>query len=107
MHPLRVALAACALFAAPAALLAQQGQPGTQSPNAVSNPPVRPPHPRPSGGFAHRPNQRYANGYPIVIDGSVINRLLATPTPAPKHTHAAHPNNGEQVFETHSTTDNR
>ena len=91
MRPLPVALAACALFAAPVTLSAQ-------------SPPVTRPHPIPPGAM-HRPN-RNQNGamYPVVIDGSVLNRYLTTP--APKHTHPPHHmNNGQDVFETHSTND--
>jgi hypothetical protein len=112
VRPLAPALAALALFAAPVALSAQ---PFTQQPLPPPHghpvPPVKP-HPFPTGG-SHRPMPPYhGNGnrngttYPIVIDGSIVNRYLATPTPAPKHTQAAHhTNNGQDVFETHSTDD--
>jgi hypothetical protein len=57
---------------------------------------------------AHRPYPYRHNGYPVVIDSTVMNRFLATPTPAPKHTPAARPKtNGQDVFETHSTDDAR
>ena len=97
MHPARIAFAACGLFAAPVALLAQ-----STPPNVRPIPVVTGPHPFPSGGHS----QHRSNRYPIVIDGSVLNRYLATPTPAPKHTPAHHQkSNGEDVFETHSTDD--
>lgn len=119
MRRFRVALAVCALVAAPAALLAQQTQqqqtPQHQPPNVRTIPPVtRPGHPRPgaSGAYAQHNHGRsanpYANSYPIVINGAAMNRLLATPSPKPKRTPAAHRlPNGEQVFETHSTDDAR
>jgi hypothetical protein len=91
------------LLAAPSALLAQSSPP--QPPNVRPIPPHVLPHPMPTG--AHRPNnQRRFNQYGVLIDGSVIDRYLATPTPAPKHTHAARPkSNGQDVFETHSSDD--
>jgi hypothetical protein len=99
VRPLRVAFAAGALFVAPVALLAQ-----SSTPNVRPIPPVRHPHPIPTG--AHRPNHRPNNQYPVVIDGSVMDRYLASPTPAPKHTPTPRPNNhGQDVFETHSTDD--
>ncbi|GEM_PF-3427396 len=111
MHPLPAALAACALFAAPVALSAQQFTQQPLPPNVRTIPPVKRPHPVPTGAM-HRPMPNRPNGnrngtmYPVVIDGSVVNRYLATPTPAPKHTPAAHhTNNGQDVFETHSTDD--
>lgn len=56
----------------------------------------------------HRPNQRRANSYPVVIDSSVLNRYLATPAPAPKRKPTPPPDNhGQDVFETHSTDDAR
>ena len=110
MGPFRVALAACALAAAPAVLLAQQ----TQPPNVRTVPPVKRAHPMPSAAYTqHHTNghsgNRNANSYPVVIDASVINRFLATPTPGPKRTPAAaqRPKYGEQTFETHSTDDAR
>jgi hypothetical protein len=100
---LGIAFAALLLLAAPSALLAQSTP--AQPPNVRPIPPVRP-HPHPSGGYRPRPNR--PNQYPVVIDGSVINRFLATPSPAPKHKPTPHPhNNGQDVFETHSTTDNQ
>jgi hypothetical protein len=35
----------------------------------------------------------------------MMNRYLATPTPAPKHTPAPRSKHGQDVFETHSTDD--
>ena len=105
MLALRAALAACVFSAAPTALLAQSVPP--QPPNVQPTPPVKRPHPVPTGAFSHRPNQHGPNSrsYPVVIDGSLINRYLATPTPAPKRTPAPRPGNGQDVFETHSTDD--
>jgi hypothetical protein len=101
VRPLYAALAACVLFGAPVALLAQNAP---QPPNVRPIPPVKRPAPKYTGGY--RSNQHGTTGYPIVIDGSVMNRFLATPTPAPKRTPAARPqNNGQDVFETHSTDD--
>jgi hypothetical protein len=115
MRRLRVALAVCALAAAPAALPAQQTTTQQQPPAPKVNPskPTTPahPHPAPSGAYSYHNHgshgNPYANGYPLLIDGSVINRVLATPSPKPKHTPAARTSNGEQVFETHSTDDAR
>ena len=100
MRRLRAALVACALAAVPAALTAQQ----TQTPNVHPHPPVtrpqHPVHPHPGASGA------YGN-YPLLIDGNVVNRFLATPSPKPKRTPAAKPQFGEQTFETHSTNDAR
>jgi hypothetical protein len=102
VRPLPAVLAACALFAAPVALSAQAFNQQPLPPNTRTAPPVKRPHPMPTGAM-HRRN---GTSYPVVIDGSVLNRYLATPTPAPKHTPAAHhTNNGQDVFETHSTDD--
>ena len=111
MRRLRAALAACALAAAPAALAAQQTQPPPVHPHPPITHPVHP-HPTPSGAYANHNHGRngnpYGAGYPLVIDGSALNRILATPSPKPKHTPAAALTaHGEQVFETHSTDDNR
>jgi hypothetical protein len=111
MRAMRAAFAALALSVVPVALSAQTAgtqfhqpapMPGHPQPPAVHpQPPVRP-HPRP-------PSSRNRNNFPIVIDGSVVDRYLATPAPAPNHTAkakpAVHPF-GQQVFETHSTSDN-
>jgi hypothetical protein len=114
VRPVPAALAACALFVAPVALSAQPFNQQPLPPNARTVPPVKRPHPMPiATGGMHHPNSphhsngnRYGTSYPIVIDGSVLNRYLATPTPAPKHTPATHhTNNGQDVFETHSTDD--
>ena len=97
MPRLHAALAACALAAVPVALTAQQ-----TPPNVHPNPPVthpHPAHPHPGASGAYR-------GYPLLIDGNIVNRVLATPSPKPKRTHAPRPQFGEQTFETHSTTDN-
>jgi hypothetical protein len=61
----------------------------------------------PTGAMRRYPNgNRYGNSYPVVIDGSLVNRYLATSTPKPKHTPPVHnANNGQDVFETHSTDD--
>jgi hypothetical protein len=102
VRALRIAFAACMLCAAPSALLAQSTPP--QPPNVRPIPPVRRPHPMPTG--AHQPNQHRSNQYPVVIDSSVMNRYLATPTPGPKRTATPRPNyHGQDVFETHSTDD--
>jgi hypothetical protein len=109
VRPLPAALAACALFAAPLALSAQTFTQRPLPPNVRTVPPVKRAHPMPTGGTRMQHGQngnRNAVSYPVVIDGSVLNRYLATPTPAPKHTPAAHhTNNGQDVFETHSTDD--
>jgi hypothetical protein len=104
VRPLSAALAACALFAAPVALSAQPFTQQPLPPSARTVPLVKRPHPMPTGAM-RRPN-RNRNGamYPVVIDGSALNRYLATP--APKHTQIPHhTNNGQDVFETHSTND--
>jgi hypothetical protein len=88
MRRLHAALVACALAAVPVALTAQQTQP---HPHPV--------HPHPGASGAYR-------GYPLLIDGSIVNRVLATPSPKPKRTPKPQPKFGEQTFETHSTTDN-
>jgi len=104
MRALRAAFAACVLITAPSALLAQTAAP--QPPFIRPIPPNTRPRPLPSGAVRPHPYRR--NGYPVVIDGSVIDRYLATPTPAPKHKPTPHPkSNGQDVFETHSTTDNQ
>jgi hypothetical protein len=108
---LPAALAACALFAAPVVLSAQPFTQQPLPPNVRPLPPDKRPHPMPTGGtyhpMPHHPNgNRNGTTYPVVIDGSVLNRYLATPTPVPKHTQAPHhTNNGQDVFETHSTDD--
>ena len=109
-RPLPAALAACALFAAPAALSAQAFNQQPLPPNVRTIPPVKRPHPVPTGATHHPMPPHHANRnattYPVVIDGSFINRNLATPTPAPKRTQAPHhTNNGQDVFETHSSDD--
>jgi hypothetical protein len=108
VHPLRIALAACVLFVAPAALLAQPVPPQPpQPPNVRPIPPVRPVRPRPIPTGAHRPNpNRSSAAYPVFVDGSVMNRYLATPAPKPTRKPTPRPKNGQDVFETHSTDDN-
>ena len=102
MRGLRIALGACLLFTAPA-LVAQPLPP--QAPNVRTIPPYKRPHPVATARNPHRPTHRSNAAYPVVIDGSLVNRYLATPTPAPKHTPAPHSRNGQDVFETHSTDD--
>jgi len=92
--------AAFALFLAPAALPAQPGAP--------TIPQVKRPHPAPGGAFRHRPHRPHRHrttAYPVIIDGSAFVRYLATPTPVPKHKPTPRPTNGQDVFETHSTSD--
>jgi hypothetical protein len=102
VRPLRVALAACVLFAAPAPLLAQST--GQQPPNVRPIPPVRRPHPMPTGGF--RPNGQRANRFPIVIDGSLMDQYLTTQGSVPPRKAKPRANyHGQDVFETHSTDD--
>jgi hypothetical protein len=110
MRPLRVAFAACVLFAAPAALLAQTAQQPAPSQHPVVQPiPGTRPRPTPT---RPRPNNRLrqSTGYPVIIDSSVVNRFLGTPSPTPQHkpTPKPRPTNyhGQDVFETHSTEDN-
>ena len=112
MRPLRVAFAACVLIATPVTLLAQTAlQPIPPQPPVVKPlPPVRPrpPHPAPT---RPRPNNRYrpTTAYPVIIDSTVINRFLGTPSPTPLHKATPRPKppaNGQDVFETHSTEDN-
>jgi hypothetical protein len=107
MRPLRVAFAACVLFAAPAALLAQPAQQPAPSQHPVVQPiPGIRPRPTPA---RPRPNNRHrqSTAYPIVIDSSVVNRFLPPPTPAPQRKPTPRPpKNGQDVFETHSTEDN-
>jgi hypothetical protein len=107
VRPLPAALAACALLAAPLALSAQTFTQKPLPPNVRTVPPVKRPHPMPTGAMHHYPNgNRNGNSYPVVIDGSVLNRYLATSTPKPKHTPAMHhTSDGQDVFETHSTDD--
>jgi len=93
------------LFAAPVALSAQQFTQQPLPPNVRTIPPSSAApgaDRRDASPDANRPNgNRNGTMYPVVIDGSVVNRYLATPTPAPKHTPAAHhTNNGQDVFET-------
>jgi hypothetical protein len=93
--------AAFALFVAPTALLAQPG--------AQTIPQVKRPHPMPSGALRphrhHPPHRRRPGSYPVVIDGSAFVPHFATPAPAPKHQPTPRPSNGQDVFETHSTSD--
>ncbi len=104
MRPLGAVLAACALFAAPAALSAQPVNQQPLPPNTRTIPPVRRPHPMPTSH--HRYGNRNGTSYPVVIDGSIVDRYLVTPAPAPKRTPAAHhAGNGQDVFETHSSDD--
>jgi hypothetical protein len=96
-----------AVLVVPSAIVAQQ-------PIAAPLParPTTQPYPRPSyrpGG--HRPGQRpytYGNGG-VLIDGSVINRYLRTPAPAPapKRKATPRPKDAPDVFEEHSTDDNK
>ncbi len=54
----------------------------------------------------HHSNGNRNRSYPILIDGSLLNRYVVAATPAPKHTQIPHhTNNGQDVFETHSTND--
>jgi hypothetical protein len=107
VRPLRIAFAACMLCAAPSALLAQSAP--QLPPHVRPIPPNHRPHPIPTGGHAHRPNQRRPyNQYPVVIDSSLMDRYLPGPTPAAKRTPAPRVNSdGQDVFETHSTDDAR
>jgi hypothetical protein len=108
VRPLAGALAACALFAAPVTLSAQAMTQQPLPPNTRPVPPVTRPHPMPSGGMHHPNRNRNRNGisYPILVDGSLLNRYVAAPTPAPKHTQTPrHTANGEDIFETHSSDD--
>lgn len=116
MHPLRSAFTlALAALALPAAVLAQ-------TPIAAPLYPTRPQYVRPPYMLRperptlrrqppphHRPGYRPgANGpYQVYIDGSVVNRYLATPNPkpTPTHTPSHRPNNGQDQFETLSSTD--
>ncbi len=123
MRLLRAALALCALASVPAVLSAQT-VPQQQAPHAAVPParrslPYKRPVPAPTAANRHhqRPtNPNRANGYgvsstgngqyQVLIDSSVVNRYLATPTPAPKHQPTPRPkSNGEDVFETHSSDD--
>ena len=95
-----------AVLVVPSAIVAQQ---------PIASPlPARPttqPYPRPSyRPGQHRPGR---NGYSygtggVLIDGSVINRYLRTPTPipTPKHRATPRPKGAPDVFEEHSTDDN-
>ena len=106
MRPLRVAFAACVLFAAPTALLAQSAQQpvaaiGAQHPVVKPIPGIRPRPTQP------RPNNRRRPAFPIIIDSSVVDRFLPPPQPAPQYKRAPRlTKSGEDVFETHSTEDN-
>jgi hypothetical protein len=118
MRPLRTAFTLMfAALALPTALLAQ-------SPVAVPLNPgrptyIRPPYtprpvrPTPPGyrppGYRPGNNGHYPLIIPLIIDGSVVNRYLATPGPTPRpkpaHKPTHRPNNGQDQFETHSSTD--
>jgi hypothetical protein len=101
----RIALAACVLFATPA-IVAQPIPPqGPASPHVRTIPPFKRPHPPARPRAPHRPVHRQNPVYPVVIDGSLVDRYLATPTPAPKRTAPPRSKNGQDVFETHSTGD--
>jgi hypothetical protein len=108
VRPLAAALAACALFAAPVALSAQSMTQQPVPPNMRTVPPVTRPHTMPTGGTMRRPITRRQNGisYPVVIDGSYLNRYVVAPAPSPKHTQTPrHTASGEDIFETHSSDD--
>jgi len=114
--PLRAALALVVLAGPPAVILAQAPQQvPLPPPSAHRSPPYKRPHAVPTGSHMRRPNPNHATGYgtgsgnnqyQVLIDSSVVNRYLATPTPAPKHKPTPRPkSNGEDVFETHSSDD--
>jgi hypothetical protein len=108
--------AVIAALAIPAALLADDTP--MAAPLQPGRPPyIRPPYtpkparpvPRPTYRPGYRPG--YNNGrYPVIIDGSIVNRYLGTPAPAatptkrPKPKYTKRPD-GEDQFETHSSTD--
>jgi hypothetical protein len=107
MRPLGTAFALIlAALAVPTASLAQSAHdtPFVQPVRPI-RPPVRrrpPVKPRPP---VHGPGQN--SRYTIVIDGSVVDRYLATPAPrpSPKPTRkpTPRPKGAPDVFETHST----
>ncbi len=113
MPPFRTAFTlALAAFALPGAVVAQTPMAAPLNPGRPPyvQPPYTPKPARPTPPGHRPPGYRPGtNGrYPVLIDGSVVNRYLATPSPKPTPTHkpAAHkPANGQDQFETHSSTD--
>ena len=108
MRPLGTALVlTIAALTIPSALFAQSA-PAHDVPFAH---PVRPASPRPPmrpRPPSHRPGHTN-NRYPIVIDGSVVDRYLATPVPhvpapVPAHKPTPRPPGAPDVFEQHSTS---
>jgi hypothetical protein len=104
MRPLRIALAACMLFATPALVTEPLSPQPPQPPNVRTIPPFKRPHPAATGRNPHRPHRPNVSPV-VVIDGSFVDRYLATPGPKSKRTPVPRANNGQDVFETHSTDD--
>ena len=111
MRLLRAAIALCVLSSVPAVILAQAvTQQPLPQPAAHHSPAYKRPHPAPTSAYMRRPYPNHGTGngnrYPVLIDSSVVDRYLATPTPAPKRKPTPRPkSNGEDVFETHSSDD--
>jgi hypothetical protein len=101
---LRLALAACVLFSAPALVAEPIPPQAPASPHVRTIPPFKRPHPVTRPRAPHRPAHRQ-NVYPVVIDGTLVDRYLATPAPASRRTAPPPSKNGQDVFETHSTDD--
>jgi hypothetical protein len=103
MRGLRIALGACMLFTATAQVAQPLAPQPALPPNVRTIPPVRRAVPGTPPRFPLRPNRRFnAVPYPVFIDGSWGNRYLV----APEYSKPRKPsNNGEDVFETHSTND--
>ena len=105
MRPLGTALAlTLAALTIPSALFAQSQEP--DAPPMRRRPPVLPRRPAAPRPPAQRPPQD--ERYRITIDGSVIDRYLATPVPKhvpkPKRKPTPRPKGAPDVFETHSTS---
>jgi hypothetical protein len=107
VRPLRTVLAvAVAVCALPAALGAQETP--ISAPIQPARPAyIRPPYtPKPAKpGKPSKPNAGM-HRYPILIDGSIVNRYLATPGPTPKpaptHKPTPRPANAPDQFGTHT-----
>jgi hypothetical protein len=109
VRALRIALATGVLFATPAVIaepLPPQSPHQPQPPKSHVASPMKRPHPAPTPRHPYRPHDRNNARYPVIIDGSVVDRYLVTPAPPAKRTATPRPkNNGQDVFETHASDD--
>lgn len=100
-----------AALTVPSALLAQSPAPARDVPFVHPVRPIYPIRPRPPA-YPRPPRHRQDddNRYRFVIDGSVVDRYLATPTqkrpPRPRQKPTPRPIGALDVFETHSTAGN-